>query len=318
MMHEKARAFLRRHRAWVWMAAPLLLVALTFWLIWAQPWRVFLPNNGYRYVVGVSQQAVGSSRQIALKRALQAAAAGSDQLNLLFGSADDDAAVQARQIEAMMRQRVDAIIVDTSFAAELHTTLDDVRAAGIPLVLIGDESMTGAPCDLLLIYDYAQMGRLAGAYFSRMPQETVRLLEVQGMPRSAEAKTLQAGLRQGLARHGEVVCVIAGYHSRAAAGQRIKDSVPATSPFDIHAVFAHDTEMAFGALDSLDGLPVVCVQYDDALAEQADSPFDVVVLAHSGGAQAMQYVMDLLRGKDAVLQSLLLPAELKILKGVAE
>ena len=222
-----------------------------------------------------------------------------------------------------MHQRVDAIIVDTSFTAELHTAFDNVRAAGIPLVLIGDESMAGAPCDLLLINDYARMGRLAGEYFSRMPHGAVRLLEVQGVPRSVEAKTLQAGLRQGLAGHGKVICVIAGYHSRAVTGQRIRDSAPATSPFDIHAVFAHDTEMAFGALDSLNGsdsLPVVCVQYDDAdgiSAEQADSPFDAVVLAHSGGAQAMGYVMDLLRG-EAVPQSLLLPAELKVLKGVAE
>ena len=314
MSKKKLQAAMQRQRIWILTAALLCLVVIIFWLIWAQPWRVFFPNDGYRYVIGVSQQNVVTSREIALKQELRQAVEGDDDVNLILANAHGSIENQQQQIESLMRQRVDAIIVDSASAAALRDTLASVQGAGIPLILVGDESLSGMPCDLLLVNDYAHIGRLAGEYFSREVQGADSILEVQGIPRSTEAQTLQAGLRLGMAEEGRIACTIAGYHSRAIAGQRIRDSLVSTAPFDIHAVFAHDTELASGVLDSLGDLPVVCVQYGEPMQAL---PFHAVVQADPGGAHALEAAMALLAQKPTDSAVVLLPAELKLLKEVA-
>lgn len=286
----------------------VIVVIISFLLAWGKPWRRLLPDNGYRYVIGVSQLNLVSSREIALQKEILNATDATLDYNVIFYNAGGDTDTQKEQLDILISQKVDVLIVDTEAIAELSTNLTAMEDAKIPLILIGDQSMSGTKCNVLLVNDYAAMGEMAADFFESTTNDILDILELQSTPNSNRTNMTKDGFRKGLNEHSQISYVVAGYNSDTTTKQRLVDSFEGSGQPNVNAIFAHDPEMAMAASSILPDIPTACIAHaKDILTSY--SP-DALIFAFAGGQEAVNYAIEILEYGMKEPVELILPIEL--------
>ena len=278
----------------------VIVVIISFLLMWEKPWRKLLPDSGYRYVIGVSQLNLVSSREIALQKEILDTVTPNPDYNVIFYNAGGNIETQKEQLDILISQKVDVLIIDTEEIFELP--------ANIPLILIGDKDMSGTKCDVLLVNDYAAMGEMAANFFEGTTSGKLDILELQSAPNSNRTKITKAGFRKGLSARGTIDYVVAGYDSDNTTRQRLSDSFEGSGEPTINAIFAHDPEMAKAASSILPTIPTTCIAHSKDIL--TSSPPDALIFASSGGKEAVNYAIKILENKISDPVELLLPIEL--------
>jgi D-xylose transport system substrate-binding protein len=82
---------------------------------------------------------------------------------VILQNADQDPDVQARQIEALVRDGIDVLVVIPNDANKLTPVIQDTKRRGIP-VLSYDRLVRNANVDLYISFDNVEVGRLMASY----------------------------------------------------------------------------------------------------------------------------------------------------------
>ncbi|QBS38492.1 D-ribose ABC transporter substrate-binding protein [Thermaerobacter sp. FW80] len=179
------------------------------------------------------------------KEAAEAAGA-----NLVVLDAQDDPARQVSQIEDLVTQGVDAIVINPTDGDAVVPAIEKANQANIPVITV-DRAATGGKVATHIASDNVAGGRMAGEYIIDLLGGEGKVVELEGIPGTSAARDRGQGFNEviGSADGIEVVARQPADFDRA-KGMSVMENILQAQP-EIDAVFAHNDEMALGALEAI-------------------------------------------------------------------
>ena len=206
-----------------------------------------------RYVVGFSQMESDNPWRLAQTRSLrdEAAKRGYD---LVVTDAQGQTAKQVSDVEDLIARRVDLILLAPREYQGLAPALQAAQRAKIPVILV-DREAAGTPGQDFVTFlgsNFVEQGRRAAEWLAAQTSGKAGIVELTGTAGSSVAADRAKGFRDEIAKHPgmKILASQTGNFSRA-EGQRVMQNVAQSLGRQITAVYAHNDEMALGAIQAL-------------------------------------------------------------------
>lgn len=223
--------------------------------------------------IGFSQVTLQSPFYVQLRDGARAAAA-KDGDTLIFLDANGDISKQNNDVQDLLTQKVDVLIIDPVNPDSVGASLEAAKAKKVPVIAV-DRSINGDVATTIG-RDNVKMGALSGgALLAALKGQNLtegKIIEIQG----DAGGTVMMQRRKGFhsAFEGSKFKIIDGPYSeymRANAVTAMQDLLQAHP--DVKAVFAHNDDMAMGALQVLKerGRKDVLVAGVDGLSEAIEA-----------------------------------------------
>lgn len=209
--------------------------------------------------LGFSQVGAESGWRTANTQSIQdsAAAAG---IELQFSDAQQKQENQIRAIRSFIQQRVDVIAFSPVVETGWDTVLQEAKRAQIPVVLT-DRSVDSTDTSLYATFlgsDFVEEGRKAGQWLvDQGAAEPVNVVELQGTTGAAPAIDRKEGFAEAIAGtpNIQVVASQTGDFTRS-GGRQVMEAFLVSQP-DIDVVYAHNDDMALGAIEAIEAAGLV-------------------------------------------------------------
>ena len=174
--------------------------------------------------------------------------------NVITTDAQGDLAKQITDIQDLVNQGVDVILLAPREADGLDEGLDTARDAGIPVLFV-DRSHEGAPCEDFVTFmssDFVEQGRIAGRRLAEATGGEARIIQLEGTAGSDVARDRKSGFDEIVDENPgmELLASQTADFSRA-QGQNVASQLVQSHP-DVTAIYAHNDEMALGAIAALE------------------------------------------------------------------
>ncbi|HEV2131011.1 MAG TPA: ABC transporter substrate-binding protein, partial [Longimicrobiaceae bacterium] len=168
--------------------------------------------------------------------------------------AQDQTAKQVADVEDLIARRVDYILLAPREYEGLAPALDAARDANIPVILV-DREAEGTPGEDFVTFlgsNFVEQGRRAAEWLVQETGGRAGIVELTGTPGSSVAADRARGFREVIDQHPgmRILASQTGEFSRA-AGQRVMQNIAQSLGRQITAVYAHNDEMALGAIQAL-------------------------------------------------------------------
>jgi ribose transport system substrate-binding protein len=202
--------------------------------------------------IGFSQVTLQSPFYVQLKTGAEAAAKASGD-TLVFLDANGDVTKQNNDIQDLITQGVDAMIINPVNPDAVGPSLDAAAAAGIPVITV-DRPVNGGKVAAHVGRDNKAMGKLVGeAVVAKLKAAGVtgaKIIEIQGDAGGAVMMDRRDGFHDAIkASDAKIVEGPYAEYIRANAVTAMQDLLQANS--DVKVVYAHNDDMALGALQVL-------------------------------------------------------------------
>ncbi len=239
------------HPARRWSTA-LALAALSLLLVSLAGCRKADRAEG-QWVVGFSQMGHDNPWRMAQTQSLRDEAAKRGY-ELVVTDAQDQTAKQVADVEDLIARRVDVILLAPREFEGLTPALQAAREANIPVILV-DREAEGAPGEDFVTFlgsNFVEQGRRAAEWLVKETGGNAGIVELTGTPGSSVAADRAKGFRDVIEQHPgmKILASQTGEFSRA-IGQRVLQNIAQSLGKQITAVYAHNDEMALGAIQAL-------------------------------------------------------------------
>lgn len=210
-------------------------------------------DEGQGLTIGFSQVGSESDWRTAFTE-ITLAEAERRGINLLFVNAENSQAAQINSIRSFIEQQVDAIILAPVIETGWAQILEEVQAAGIPVVII-DRNVTADESLYLtrVSSDFVFEGRLAAAWLAQATSGKCNIVELVGTVGSSAARDRQIGFNEVIALFPEMRILVSQTGDfRRIMGREVMEGVLHTeNPAEICAVWSHNDDMAIGAIEAI-------------------------------------------------------------------
>jgi len=208
-----------------------------------------------RLVVGFSQMAnVGAWRIAETTSMRDEAERRGGKYELVVTDAQDQTAKQISDVEDLIARRADAIFLAPREYDGLEPALEAAARAKIPVLLIDREAEGVAGKDYLAFLgsNFVEQGRRAAAWLAQKVGGSAGVIELTGTPGSSVARDRSQGFREEIQKHSglQLIGSQTGEFVRATA-LRVMENIIQAKGREITAVYAHNDEMALGAIQAL-------------------------------------------------------------------
>lgn len=207
-----------------------------------------------RVIVGFSQVGAESSWRTAETKSIkdEAEKRGAD---LRFSDAQGKQSAQLKAIKSFVAQGVDVIVLAPAIETGWDQALKEAKAAKIPVILV-DRGIKTADDSLyatLIASDFVEEGRMAADWLIKRSGGKATIVELQGTTGAAPAIDRQKGFAERIAKEPgmKIVKSQSGDFSLA-KGKEVMQSFLKADPRGISAVYAHNDDMALGAIQAID------------------------------------------------------------------
>ncbi len=205
------------------------------------------------YVVGFSQMESDNPWRLAETKSLKDEAAKRG-IQLVVTDAQGQTAKQVSDVEDLIARHVDLILLAPREYQGLAPALQAAKAAKIPVILVDREAAgtPGVDYVTLLASNFVEQGRRAGEWLAAQTNGKANIVELAGTPGASVAADRAKGFRDEIAKHPDMKIIASqtGNFSRATA-QGVMQNVAQSLGKQITAVYAHNDEMALGAVQAL-------------------------------------------------------------------
>ena len=206
-----------------------------------------------KWTVGFSQMGHDNPWRMAQTASLKDEAAKRGY-ELVVTDAQDQTAKQVADVEDLIARRVDVILLAPREFEGLAPALLAAREAQIPVILV-DREAEGTPGEDFVTFlgsNFVDQGRRAAEWLVKETGGTAGIVELTGTPGSSVAADRSRGFKEVIAKHPgmKILASQTGEFSRA-QGQRVMQNVAQSLGRQITAVYAHNDEMALGAIQAL-------------------------------------------------------------------
>lgn len=272
-------------------------------------------SSGGKVKIGLSISTQNNPFFVTLKEGADQAAkaAGAD---LIVVDAQDDTSKQIAGIEDLIQQKVDVILINPTDSDAIVTAVESANAANIPVITV-DRAANGGTVVSHIASDNIAGGKMAGEYILEAIGGKGNIVELQGTAGTSAARDRGEGFHNAVDSQNEVK-VIASQPADfdRAKGLSVMENI-LQSNSDVQAVFAHNDEMALGALQAIDAAGktgIIVVGFDatdDAVTAVNDGAMAATVAQKPEliGQQAIETAMKVAAG-ESVEDSI--PVELEL------
>jgi ABC-type sugar transport system substrate-binding protein len=206
-----------------------------------------------RYVVGFSQMESDNPWRLAQTKSLRDEAARRGY-ELVVTDAQGQTAKQVSDVEDLIARRVDVILLAPREYEGLTPALQAAKEANIPVILV-DREAAGTPGEDFVTFlgsNFVEQGKRAAEWLAAESGGTAGIVELTGTPGSSVATDRGKGFADEIAKHPGMTILASqtGNFSRATAQDVMQNIAQSLGP-RITAVYAHNDEMALGAIQAL-------------------------------------------------------------------
>ena len=202
--------------------------------------------------VGLSLSTLNNPFFVTLRDGAQAAAdeAGVD---LIVTDAQDSVSTQISDIEDLVQRGVDALIVNATDSDAVVPAVRSANDAGIPVIAV-DRTINGGDVAYFISSDNVAGGRLAGEFICSQLGSEGTVVELEGIPGASATRERGQGFNDYMSNECSGLEIVASQTANfnRAEGLSVMENILVAQP-DIGAGFAHNDEMALGALQAVEG-----------------------------------------------------------------
>lgn len=265
-------------RAFMAAAGTAAVVGITAGLAFAQMPKL-APKDTYK--VGFAQTESNNPWRIAQTKSMQDEAAKLGY-QLVYTDAAGSAAKQVADVNSMIAQGVDLIFLAPREEKPLIPAVMAAKGAGIPVILLDrnvDPALAKPGEDYVTFIgsDFIDEGKRVAEWLQANKPGGAKIIELEGTVGSSPANDRKKGFDEALKDGYTVVASQSGDFARD-KGRQVAEALLQAHP-DADVVYAHNDEMAMGAIAALE-------------AAGKTPGKDVWVLSIDGGKEAVQAVVD--------------------------
>jgi galactofuranose transport system substrate-binding protein len=175
-------------------------------------------------------------------------------VELKFSDAQQKQANQITAIRSFIAMKVDVIGVSPVVETGWQTVFKEAKDAGIPIILV--DRRADVPEDLYATYmgsDFVEEGRNSARVLTNIVNGKANIVELMGTTGSAPANDRYKGFREILQNYPnmKIIDSLGGDFTRA-KGKEVMDEFLRRHGRNITAVFAHNDDMALGAIQAIE------------------------------------------------------------------
>ena len=176
------------------------------------------------------------------------AAAEEKGVSLAVADAGDDSAKQQNDIEDLVSRNVSVLIVNPVDSDAVAPAVQNAISQGIKVISV-DRVVNGVDVDCQIASDNVAGAKMATEYLVELIGEGAKVAELQGVPGASATIDRGAGFHEAADEALNVVASQSANFDRA-EGMSVMENV-LQSDGSIQGVFAHNDEMALGALQAI-------------------------------------------------------------------
>jgi len=252
--------------------------------------------------IGLSVSTQNNPFFVTLKDGAEAAAKEAGA-TLVVVDAQDDTAKQISGIEDLIQQKVDVILVNPTDSDAVVTAVESANKANIPVITV-DRAANGGEVVAHIASDNVNGGKMAGEYILKALGDKGNLVELQGIAGTSAANDRGKGFHDAVdGKEGVKVIASQPADFDRAKGLSVMENILQGNK-DIAAVFAHNDEMALGALQAIQasGQNIMVVGFDatdDAVKAVNDGQMAATVAQKPAaiGETAVKTALQVLKGE---------------------
>ncbi len=236
-----------------------------------------------KYKVGFAQTESNNPWRLAQTASMQEEAKNQGW-DLVYSDAAGSAAKQVSDVEAMIAAKVDAIFLAPREEKPLIPAVMKAKAAGIPVILLDrsvDPTLAQAGKDYVTFIgsDFIEEGRRAGEWLVKNTNGNAKIIQLEGTTGASPANDRRTGFENAIKGQAgmKIVASQTGDFARD-KGRSVMETLLQSNP-DVTAVYAHNDEMALGAIAAL-----------EAAGKKPGK--DVIVVSIDGEKDALQAIID--------------------------
>ena len=175
-------------------------------------------------------------------------AASEKNVELVVVDAGDDAAKQTSDIEDLVSRNVGVLIVNPVDSDAVAPAVKSAMSQGIKVIAV-DRGVNGVDVDCQIASDNVAGARMATEYLMELVGEGAKVAELQGVPGASATIDRGEGFHQVADKSLQVAASQTANFNRA-EGMTVMENI-LQSDGTIKGVFAHNDEMALGAVEAV-------------------------------------------------------------------
>ncbi|MBX9953857.1 ribose ABC transporter substrate-binding protein RbsB [Peribacillus simplex] len=262
--------------------------------------------------VGVSISTLNNPFFVSLKDGIEKEAKEKG-MKVTVVDAQDDTAKQISGIEDLILQKVDVLLVNPTDSAAISSAVKDANDAGIPVITI-DRSSDEGDIETFIASDNVAGGEMAAEYLVKELGEKAKVVELEGVSGASATRERGKGFHNIADKQLEVLTSQTAEFDRT-KGLNVMENILQGNK-DIQAVFAHNDEMALGAIEAIKaaGKDIIVVGFDgndDALKAVENGELNATIAQQPAliGEEAVNAAEKILKG-DKVDDTISVPLKL--------
>jgi ribose transport system substrate-binding protein len=210
--------------------------------------------------VGVSISTLNNPFFVSLKDGIEKEAKEKG-MKVTVVDAQDDTAKQISGIEDLILQKVDVLLVNPTDSAAISSAVQSANEAGIPVITI-DRSSDEGDIETFIASDNVAGGEMAAEYLVKELGEKAKVVELEGVSGASATRERGKGFHNIADKQLEVLTSQTAEFDRT-KGLNVMENILQGNK-DIQAVFAHNDEMALGAIEAIKaaGKDIIVVGFD--------------------------------------------------------
>lgn len=264
---------------------------------WAKPSNL---GNKKEFTIGLSVSTLNNPFFVSLKKGIEKEAKKRG-MKVIIVDAQNDSSKQTSDVEDLIQQGVDALLINPTDSSAISTAVESANAVGVPVVTI-DRSAEQGKVETLVASDNVKGGEMAAAFIADKLGKGAKVAELEGVPGASATRERGSGFHNIADQKLQVVTKQSADFDRT-KGLTVMENLLQGHP-DIQAVFAHNDEMALGALEAINssGKDILVIGFDgnkDALASIKNGKLSATVAQQPEliGKLATEAADDILHGK---------------------
>lgn len=278
------------------------------------------------YRIGFSQGTMESSWRVNMVEGNRLYAEQNlPDVELIITNGENNASKQVSDVESLLAQDVDVLVISPVTADALTPVVKLAMDSGIPVLTL--DRGVNTPVTVHIGADNKLIGRTAGAYVCEVLGGTGNVIEIQGT----------AGASATIDRHDEFHAVLAeqcpgvqvvadqvANYVREPAIKFMEDMLQRFGPGEIDLVYAHNDDMALGAVTALEAagrleeVMVVGIDGEEAAYQAIDEGRMVATFTyHFVAPEGIQYAYQVAKG-EALPGEIILPTHQVTKENVAD
>ena len=183
--------------------------------------------------------------------------------NLIVLDSQNDPAKELANIEDALSRNVQILLINPTDSDAVKSGIKAANRKGVPVVTV-DRGANGGEVASHIASDNVLGGKMAGEVLAGAIGGTGKVVELEGVPGTSAARDRGLGFNEAIATMAgiEVVAVQPADFDRT-KGLNVMENILQAQP-DISAVFAHNDEMALGAIKAIQasGRDIIVVGFD--------------------------------------------------------